>query len=77
MIFVRWFLVRLLFFHCMPADRHSDSTPERRRVRLCARLPYGSYGAGSSTAVVCSAASWIVVGTGELYAVVEWITAAK
>ena len=28
------FLVRLLFFHCMPAGLHSDSTPDSRRVRL-------------------------------------------
>ena len=53
--------------------RHSDSTPDSRRVRMCSRLPCGSYGAGSPTAV---AASWLVVGTGELYAVVEWIPAA-
>ena len=53
--FVWWFLVRLLFFHCMPAGRHSDSTlPHSRRVRLCSRLPCGSYGAGSPTAVVCN-----------------------
>ena len=26
LILVWWFLVRLLFFHCMPAGRHSDST---------------------------------------------------
>ena len=38
----------------MPAGRHSDSTPDSGRVRLCARLPCGSYGAGSPTAVVCS-----------------------
>ena len=38
----------------MPAGRHSDSTPDGRRVRLCSRLPYGSYGAGSPTAVLCS-----------------------
>ena len=25
----------LLFFHRMPAGRHSDSTPDSRRVRLC------------------------------------------
>ena len=53
-IFVWWFLVRLLFFHCVPAGRHSDSTPDSRCVRLCSRLPCGSYGAGSPTAVVCS-----------------------
>ena len=34
------FLVRMLFFHCMPADRHSDSTPDSGRVRLC-RPPEG------------------------------------
>ena len=54
LIFVWWFLVRLLFIHCMPAGRHSDSTPDSRRVRLFSRLPCGSYGAGSPTAVVCS-----------------------
>ena len=53
LIFVRWFLVRLLFYHCMPAGRHSGSTPDSRRVRLCSRLPCGLYGAGSPTAV-CS-----------------------
>ena len=54
LIFVLWFLVRLLLFHCMPTGRHSDSTPDGRRFRLCSRLPCGSYGAGSPTAVVCS-----------------------
>ena len=54
LIFVWCSLVRLLFFHCMPAGRHSDSTPDSRRVRLYSRLPCGSYGAGSPTAVVCS-----------------------
>ena len=54
MMFVLWFLVRLLLFHCMPAGRHSNSTPDRRRVRLCSRLPCGSYCADSPTAVVCS-----------------------
>ena len=49
-----WVLVRLLLFHCMPAGRHSDSAPDSRRVRLCSRLPCGSYSAGRSTAVVCS-----------------------
>ena len=34
----------------MPAG-HSDSTPDSRRVRLRSRLPCGSYGAGSPTAV--------------------------
>ena len=29
------FLVRLLFFHCMPPGRHSDSTPDSRHVSLC------------------------------------------
>ena len=38
----------------MPASRHSDSTTDSRRVRLCSRLPCGSYIAGSPTAVVCS-----------------------
>ena len=51
---VWWFLVRLLLFHCMPAGRHSDSTRDRRRVRLCSRLPCGPYGAGIPTAVVRS-----------------------
>ena len=46
--------VRLLFFHCIPAGRHSDSTPGSRRVRLCSRLSCDSYGAGSPTVVVCS-----------------------
>ena len=53
-LFSLWFLVRLLLFHCIPAGRHSDSTPDSRRVRLCSRLPCGSYGAGSPTVVVCS-----------------------
>ena len=49
LIFVWWFLVRLLFFLLhVPAGRHS-STPDSRRVRLCSRLPCGSYGAGSTT----------------------------
>ena len=51
---VWWFLVRLLFFHCMPTSRHSDSTPDSRRACLCSRLSCGSYGAGSPAAVVCS-----------------------
>ena len=54
LIFVWRFLVRLLLFHCMPAGRHSDSIPDSRRVHLCSRLPCGSYGAGSPTAVICS-----------------------
>ena len=54
LIFVLWFLVRLLLFHCMPAGRHSDSTPDSMRVRLYSRLPCVSYGADSPTAVVCS-----------------------
>ena len=29
-----FFLVRLLFFHCLSAGRHSDSTPDSRRVPL-------------------------------------------
>ena len=29
------FPVRLLLFHCMSASRHSDSTPDIRRVSLC------------------------------------------
>ena len=52
-IFLWWFLVRSLFFHCMPAGRHADSTIDSRRVRMCSRLPSGSQGAGSTTAVVC------------------------
>ena len=54
LISVLWFLVPLLLFHCMPAGRHCDSTPDSRGVRLYSRLPCGSYGAGSPTAVVCS-----------------------
>ena len=54
LIFVLWFLVRLLLFYCMPAGRHSDSTLDSRRVRLSSRLPCGSYGAGNLNAVVCS-----------------------
>ena len=38
----------------MPTARHSDSTPDSRRICLCSRLPCGSYGAGSPTAVVYS-----------------------
>ena len=37
LVFVWCFLVRLLLFHCMPAGRHSDSTPDSRRVRLYSR----------------------------------------
>ena len=33
--------------------RLSDSIPDSKRVRLRIRLPCGSYGAGSPTAVVC------------------------
>ena len=44
----------MLHFHCMPAGRHSDSTPDCRRVCLCSQFLCGSYGAGSPTAVVCS-----------------------
>ena len=36
----------------------------------------GSYGVGSPTAVVCSRDLVSCVGTGELYAVIEWIPAA-
>ena len=54
MISALWFSVPLLLFHRMPAGRHSDSTPDSRRVRLYSRSPCGSYGAGSPTAVVCS-----------------------
>ena len=54
MISVLWFLVPLLLLHCMPAGRHSNSTPDSRRVCLYSRLPCGSYGAGSLTSVVCS-----------------------
>ena len=38
----------------MLAGRHSDSTPDSKRVRLCSRLPCAWHGAGSPTAVVCS-----------------------
>ena len=70
------FLVPLLLFHCMLAGRHSDSTPDSRRVRLYSRLRCGSYGgAGSPTAVVCSR-ELVSCRDGELYAVVEWIPAA-
>ena len=51
---VWWVLVRLLLFHCMPAGRHSDSTQDSGRVCLRSRIPRGSYGAGSPTAVICS-----------------------
>ena len=44
----------ICMFHCMSAGRHSDSTPDSRRVRLYSRLPCGSYGAGSPTADRCS-----------------------
>ena len=54
MISVLWFLVPLLLFHCMPAGRHCDSTPDSRRVRLYSRLPCGSNGARSRSTVVCS-----------------------
>ena len=42
------------FFQCMPTGRHSGSTPDIGRVRLCSRLPCGLHGAGSPTSVVCS-----------------------
>lgn len=35
LIFVWWFLVRLFFFHRMSAGRHTDSTPDGRRVPIC------------------------------------------
>ena len=54
LMFGLWFLVRLFLFHYMPAGLHSDGTPDSRRVRLCSRLPCGSYGSDSPTAVVCS-----------------------
>ena len=55
LISVLWFLVPLLLLHCMPAGRHCcGSTPDSRCVRLYSRLPCGSYGARSQTAVVCS-----------------------
>ena len=54
LIFVLGFSVRLLLFHCMFAGRHSNSTPDSRRLRLCSRLPCGSHSAGCSTTVVCS-----------------------
>ena len=59
----------------MPACRHSDSTPDSRRVRLCSRLPCGSYGAGSPTAVVCGRELGSCME--KLYSVVEWILAAN
>ena len=34
-ILVGFVSVRLLLFHCMPASRHSDSTPDIRCVFLC------------------------------------------
>ena len=58
--FVGGFLVQSLFLHCMPVDRHPDSTHSRQQVCsfLCSRLPHISYGAGSTfqtaTAVVSS-----------------------
>ena len=72
-----WFFVQMLLFHCMPAGRHFDSTPDNRRVRLYSRLPCGSYGAGSPTAVVCSR-ELVSCGNGGtlVYAVVEWIPVA-
>ena len=58
----------------MPVGRHSDSTPDSRRVRLCSRLPCGSHGAGSRTAVVCSR-ELVSCGNGGTLCrvVVEWI----
>ena len=73
MRFVWWYLVRLLFFQCIPAGRHSDSIPDSRRVRLCSRLPCGSYGAGSPTAVVACSRELVSCGNGGT--VVEWIPA--
>ena len=60
MIVVWWFLIRLLFFHCMSASRHSDSTPDSKQAcsSLCSRLPRVLYGSDSTpdsnTAVVSS-----------------------
>ena len=51
---IRMVVFGSIALHCIPAGRHSDSIPDSRRVRVCSRLPSGSYGAGSPTAVVCS-----------------------
>ena len=64
-----------LFSQCMPAGRHSDNTPDSRRVRLYSdntpdsRRDYREVRtcAGSPTALVCTA-SWLVVERGNFYA---------
>ena len=43
-----------MFICCLPADGHSESTPDSWRVRLYSRLPHGSYGAGCPAAEVRS-----------------------
>ena len=61
----------------MLAGRHCDSTPDSKRVRLCSRLPYRAVRTVQAAQPLSSvAASWLVVGTGEPYAVVEWIPPA-
>ena len=66
-----------VIFDCMPAGRHSDSSPDSKRVRLCSRLPCGSYGAGSPTAVVVCSRELVSCGNGgTMLDVVEWIPAA-
>ena len=53
----------------MPAGRHSDRTPDTRRVRLCSRA-VRTVQAAQPLCLLFVAASWSVVGTGELYAAV-------
>ena len=67
----------LLFSAIALVSLHPRGASLRQHSREQARSPVltilcGSYGAGSSTAVVCSRD----VGTGELYAVVDWIPVA-
>ena len=59
----------------MPAGRHSDSTPDNRRAHDYRAVCTVQAAFQTATAVVV-AARWLVVGTGEHYAVVEWIRGA-
>ena len=50
----------------MPPGRHSDSTPNSRRVRLCSRLPYREVRTVQAAQPLSSvAASLLTVVTGD------------
>ena len=66
------FLVRLFFSHCVPAGRKSTSTPDSRCANDYRAVRTVQVALQTVTAVAI-AASWLVVGSGGLYVVVEWI----